>query len=103
MRRAGLAFAAAIMAAGTLTACGGGNDEFCDAGDDFDASSMSSPDKVQDTLDEMADSAPDDIKDDVENLRDGIEESQDDPANADTEGLMESAQNIQDWGNENCE
>ncbi len=102
MRRAGMALAAAIMAAGTLSACGGGDDEFCEVGDDFDASSMSSPEDATKALDEMADKAPDEIKDDIETVRDGMEKAQDDPASIDSDAMMKSAENIQDWGQENC-
>lgn len=103
MRRAGLAAAAAIMAMGALTACGGSNDDFCKVGDDFELSSSTSPDDLQDTLDEMADKAPDEIKDDVETLRDEYQKTQDDPTSVDSEAMTKAATNVTDWGTENCE
>ena len=110
MRRAGLAFAAAIMAAGTLTACGGGDDEFCDVGNDLEMSDFSEgSDEAKNALDDAVDAAPDDIKGDVETLRDTFEtaqEAQDDPeaaADLDMDAVNEANENVSNYVDENCE
>ena len=108
MRRAGLAVAAAIMAAGTLTACGG-DDEFCDIGNDVSAGDIEpGSDEAKDLMDEAVDKAPDEIKGDMETLRDAanidtedpgaMEEAQDTAADA-----GEAAKNVTDYVDENCD
>jgi len=105
MRRAGLALAAAIMAAGTLSACGGGDDEFCEVGSDLESFDPSSS-ETQDALDDAVDAAPDEIKDDVETLRDFLEDydAENPEDSADAVGEVEpAAKNVQDYVSENCE
>lgn len=108
MRRAGLAFAAAIMATGTLTACGGG-DDFCDVGGDLTSSDFTEgSDEAKNALDDAVDAAPDEIKGDLETLRDGYEAAmaaKDDPEAAsdiDMDALSEANSNVSDYVSENC-
>lgn len=105
MRRAGLAFAAAIMAAGTLTACGGG-DDFCEVGDDVESFSPDNMDDAADVMDDAVDAAPDEIKGDVEELRDFIDSYDKDDPEASMEGAQKvgpAAKNVQDYISENCD
>lgn len=105
MRRAGLAFAAAIMAAGTLTACGGG-DDFCDVGGDVENFSPDNIDEAKGVMDDAVDAAPDEIKDDVETLRDFIDSYDKDNPEASMEGAEDvapAAENVTDYMSENCD
>ncbi|MDN5852935.1 MAG: hypothetical protein L0K86_08825 [Actinomycetia bacterium] len=104
MRRAGLALAAAIMAAGTLSACGGG-DDFCEVGSDLESFDPSSS-GTQDALDEAVDAAPDEIKGDVETLRDFLKDYDEENPEASADAAAEvgpAAENVQNYVSENCE
>ncbi|UPK74948.1 hypothetical protein MU582_21360 [Nocardioidaceae bacterium SCSIO 66511] len=100
MRRAGLAVAAAIMAAGTLTACGGG-DDFCDAGGDLDSFDPESS-ETKDAIDDAVDAAPDEIKDDMELLRDVVNDPES-VSEMDPEEVSSASTNITEYVDENCD
>ena len=104
MRRAGLAVAAAIMAAGTLTACGG-SDDFCDAGGDLDSFDPGSS-EVKDAMDDAVDAAPDEIKGDVETLRDFLNDYDPEDPEAAADAAAEvgpAAENVSKYVDENCD
>lgn len=90
------AFAASVAISGAMLVGCGGDDDFCDAGEDIIGSSEApSADQLQD----LADEAPDEISDDIQLIVD----AQADPASADPAALTEASDNITAWGEENCE
>ena len=90
------AFAASVAISGAMLVGCGGEDDFCNEAEDIVGSSkIPSGDQLQ----ELADSAPDEIADDFQ----AIADAQADPQSADPEALQEASNNIQAWGEENCD
>ncbi|GAA1145403.1 hypothetical protein [Ornithinicoccus hortensis] len=103
-KRALVGVASAALLFPTLAACGG-NDDFCEVGEDIDSSMFdpNDPAAAKDTMQDLADQAPDEIKGDFEVMVEQLELMESDPASIDTAALSEAAENITTWGEENCE
>jgi len=68
---------AAVLSLGTLTACGGGGDDFCDQAKDAESQfeDLDPTESEQlDAFNELVDSAPDEIKSEMENLAGAFED-----------------------------
>lgn len=102
--------AAALLAAGALTACsGGGDSDYCDAvkgANDASITDFTSED-AQEAFDQMADAAPDEISDDWDVLVKAMDAlSGGDPgalADADPTKLEEAATNITQYTQDKCD
>lgn len=88
----------------TLTACSGGGDAqaFCDgqaALEDLDPTDENAGQAFADLVDE----APEEIRGDVERVAEALSSPPNEDEGEAMKDLVTSAQNIQDWVEENCE
>ena len=96
---------AAVLSLGTLTACGGGGDDFCDQAKDAESQFKDLDPTESEQLDafnELVDSAPDEIKTEMENLASAFEDIENvDPADA--EGLQQDSEKITEYLETECD
>lgn len=91
--------AAALMVP-TLSACGGGDSDFCDAAPaDIDTND---PAAMRDAIEDVKDDAPDELQDDLDVIVTELDKFEEDPASVDATALTDAADALIAWEEENC-